>query len=69
MAIATDIRAATAQGTLPISWGIRHQIKVARALKWFTPVDAYRMAAGDFLEPTYREQILGFVRATMRSTG
>jgi MoxR-like ATPase len=65
MAIATDIRAATAQGTLPISWGIRHQIKVARALKWFTPVDAYRMAA----EPTYREQILGFVRATMRSTG
>jgi MoxR-like ATPase len=69
MAVARDIREASNNGGLPISWGIRHQIKVARALKWFSPVDAYRMAATDFLEPQYRELILGFVRATMRSNG
>jgi hypothetical protein len=51
MKIARDLREHSQTDTLPISWGIRPQIKVARALAWFEPLVAYRRAVGDYLEP------------------
>lgn len=62
MSIAKDIRAYCDSGTLQMSWGIRHQIKVARALRWFDPITAYRVAAADYLEPTAAQMVLDQVR-------
>ena len=58
MEIAKALRLLAADGTLPITWGIRQQIKVARALAWFPWVEAYRMAAADYIEPQARQLIL-----------
>ncbi len=56
MGVANDLRG---QGdALHTTWGVRHQIKAARALKWFTPPVAYRRAVGDSLEPSQLELIL-----------
>jgi MoxR-like ATPase len=63
MRIAADIRVQSQQDTLEITWGVRPQIKVARALRWFDPVTAYRMASADFLEPAQQEILLDQVRA------
>jgi MoxR-like ATPase len=68
MAIAKDVRAACADDTLPITWGIRPQIKVARALRWFDPITAYRRAVGDYLEPEAQQALLDFVRQHNEST-
>lgn len=65
MDIARDIRALADEGTVPMTWGVRPQIKVARALKWFSWTDAYRMAAADYLEPKQQEQILDAVRTRL----
>lgn len=61
-AIAKDVRAMVADDTLPITWGIRNQIKVARSLKWFDPITAYRIAT-DNLEPESQKLILDSVRS------
>ena len=65
MDIATDIRALTESddSTLPITWGIRPQLKVARACKWFDWLTVYRMASGDFLEPQAQQELLNVVRS------
>lgn len=63
MAIAKDIRALCDEGRLPMTWAIRPQIKVARALRWFSPPTAYRRAAADFLEPEAQQILLDQVRA------
>lgn len=63
MAIAADLRGLVENGSLPISWGIRPQIKVARACRWFELVQAYRMGAADYLEPQAQEEMLNVVRA------
>lgn len=63
MANATDIRNLAKDGTIPISWGIAQQIKVARASRWFDMVTAYRRAVTDMLEPETADQILDFVRS------
>ncbi len=63
MQIATEIRGMSEQGALPITWGIRQQIKVARATKFFTMTAAYKAAAGDFLEPEQAQIVLDIVRA------
>lgn len=63
MNVAELIRGLSKDGTLPITWAIRPQIKVARALRWFDPVTAYRRAVGDFLEPQQTEVLLDQVRA------
>jgi len=67
MGIATDIRALAKENELPISWGLRPQIKVARALRWFDPVTAYRRAIADYLEPQAQETLLNVVRAHVDS--
>lgn len=61
MAIAKDIRALCDDDTLPITWGVRPQLKVARASKWFDLKTCYRMASADFLEPDAQEQLLDVV--------
>lgn len=62
MGIATDIRDTIQQGGLTMTWAIRPQIKVARALRWFDWITAYRMAAADFLEPEQAEQVIDIVK-------
>ena len=62
MGIAEDIRDNIRLGSLTISWAIRPQIKVARALRWFDFLTAYRMAAADYLEPQQAEQVLDIVK-------
>jgi hypothetical protein len=63
MAIAEEIRGLCKEGTLPITWMIRPQIKVARASRWFDMVTAYRRAVGDYLEPEALDALLDVVRA------
>lgn len=65
MLIAADIRALTTHEnqTLALSWAIRPQLKVARALRWFDFLTAYKMAAADYLEPQAQETLLNVVRS------
>lgn len=63
MKIAEDVRALTDNGTLPVSWAIRPQLKVARALRWFDALTAYKMASADYLEPQQQQILLDVVRS------
>lgn len=61
---AEEIRGLIESGPLAsISWGLRPQIKVARALRYFSPVMAYRQAVANNLDPTTREILLDTVRS------
>jgi MoxR-like ATPase len=62
MDIAHQIRDLVAQGSLPISWNIREQIKVLQALKFFSLKRAYRLAITDALEPDTGQQITAIVQ-------
>lgn len=62
MKIAVDLRALADDQTLPITWGIRNQIKVARATRWFDLRQSYLLASADYLEPTVRDMILDTVK-------
>jgi len=61
MNIAADVRALCEDDTLPITWAVRPQLKVARASKWFDLKTCYRMAVADFLEPEAAQQVLDVV--------
>lgn len=63
MAVALDIRGLCDDGALTMSWMIRPQLKVARLMRWFDPLTAYRMASADYLEPAQQEILLDAVRA------
>jgi MoxR-like ATPase len=63
MGIAKDLRALATEGELQLTWGLRQQIKVARALRWFDPITAYRRAVADYLEPEAQSTMLDAVRA------
>ena len=63
MGIAKDLRGLSEEEGLSITWAIRQQIKVARALRWFSPPTAYRRAVGDALAPEQLEILLDQVRA------
>jgi MoxR-like ATPase len=63
MKAAEEIRGLINEGPLAqISWGLRPQIKVARALRYFSPVAAYRQAVANTLDPTTREILLMAVK-------
>lgn len=66
MKIAKELRSLSEDGTLSISWALRPQIKVARALRWFEPIVAYRRAVGDYLEPEAQQALLDVVRSHSR---
>ncbi len=68
MDVSKEIRALCSEGTLDITWAIRPQLKVARALRWFDPITAYRMASADYLEPVKQETLLDVVRAHISSS-
>lgn len=63
MKVATDLRALSDEGTIPISWGIRNQVKVARLRKYMRWVDAFRAGVVDSLEPVQGEAIMAAVRS------
>lgn len=63
MGIAADLRALVEDGNLPLSWGIRNQIKVVRASRWFDLAQAYKLAAADQLEPKVAEELLNVVKS------
>lgn len=63
MKVAKKIRTLCSRGELDITWAIREQIKVARALRWFSPVAAYRMAVADMLEPSQQKALLDQVES------
>ena len=68
MSIAKDIRALCADQTLMITWGIRPQLKVARALRWFDWFSAYKMAVADFMEPQQRDLLMDAVKTHVETT-
>lgn len=63
MKVAEEIRALCEEGAITASWGIRPQLKVARLLRWFEPLTAYRMALADFLSPDQQNTLLEVVRS------
>lgn len=63
MKIAPELRRLSDDGVIPVSWGVRSQIKAARARRWFSWYDAYSHAIADSLEPQARESILTVVRS------
>jgi MoxR-like ATPase len=62
MKIAKAIRDQCREGTLPISWGLRSQIQVARSSKWFDLLKSYRRAIADYMEPEARQVLLDQVK-------
>lgn len=62
MSIAQDIRGMSDDQTLPISWGIRPQIKVIRMTRWFTLEESYRLAVGNLIEPEQAQVIFDIVK-------
>ena len=65
MQIAVEIRALCDDDTIPATWGVRPQLKVARASKWFDLRTCYRMAIADFLEPEQMQAVLDCVEANV----
>lgn len=61
MEVASELRGMSNEGVLHTSWGVRHQIKLARSLRWFEPITAYKRAIGDALEPSQWEQVMSIV--------
>ena len=56
-------------GELPITWGVRNQIKVARATAWFPFERAYRLAVLDYLEPDTRAMVTEVVAQQVKKVG
>lgn len=67
MAIADTLRELCRNGTIPGTWGIRHQLKAVRAMKFFTPAEAYRLAAADYFPPGVQSLILDAVSTVMKA--
>lgn len=65
MKVSDLLRDLCADGTLSMTWAVRENIKVARALRWFSPLTAYSVAGADYLEPAQREAFLDQVRASI----
>ncbi|AXH68143.1 AAA-ATPase [Gordonia phage Teatealatte] len=66
MKIAESLRSMSEDQTLAVTWGIRPQIKVARATKWFEMPRAYQLAVADYLEPQQKATILDIVDQKMK---
>lgn len=63
MTVAKELRSQCDQGVLHHTWGVRHQIKAARALRYLNPIRAYRRAIADMLEPEQLENVLTEVKS------
>lgn len=58
MNVAADLRKMSDDGAIPVSWGIRNQIKVARLKRYMRWPDAFRAGVVDSLEPRVAEIVL-----------
>lgn len=63
MEVTLKLREASANGVLHTTWGVRHNIKTARALRYFSPVKAFRRAVADSLDPQQLDFVLTTVKA------
>lgn len=63
MVCADELRRLSHDGIIPITWGIRTQIKVVRSMRFFNPVQAFRIGAADALERGAQEAILDVVKS------
>lgn len=68
MRVSSSVRELCEADSITISWGVRSNIKVARAMRWFDPLTAYRMAIADMLEPGQQDQLLDQVKAQLSDT-
>jgi len=68
MSTAAELRNLSKEGAIPITWGVAPQIKVARATRWFSLIEAYKIAVTDYLEPDQGEIVLQAVRANAPSS-
>ena len=59
--VSEDIRGLVNDGVLPVSWGLRPNLKVLANLAWFDPVTAYKRSVLDALDPESREMVLKVV--------
>lgn len=66
MSVAKTLREMSDNQELNITWGIRNQIKVARALQAFDLAQAYRIGVLDYLEPETKEMVLNVVNENFR---
>lgn len=67
MQIAKDIRQSIDNGDLPIAWGIRTQVKVARLTRVFSIHKAYRRAIVDILPEEQGKIIMDSVQTVVES--
>lgn len=63
MKIAADLRPMCDDGTLPLTWGLANQIKVARLLRWFSPIEAYKVAVLNYLSPSTAQQVVQVINS------
>lgn len=63
MKIASELRALSASGDAPFSWGIRNQKKVVRVKRYASWTDSFRMGVTDSLEPEIADTILQVVKS------
>lgn len=61
MDVSDDIRAMVNDGSLPITWGVRSNLKAIRHLQYFSADVAYRRAVVDFLDPNIAQMVLKVV--------
>lgn len=67
MSVAGEIRGLIEAGPLAsITWGLRPQIKVARAMRYFGPIAAYKQAVANQMDPITREALLEAVRGNAK---
>lgn len=60
--VSSDLRAMSDKGEIPISWGIRSQIKAARLMKWFKVERAFLQAGLSSLEPSVRDVVMDLIK-------
>jgi hypothetical protein len=63
MKVRSDIKEFSKNGTLPFSWSIRQDVKVAGLLYWYSPAEAYRRAILDYIQPEAASAVLAAVRS------
>lgn len=62
MKISPELRTLCDDGVIPNSWSPRNNIKVTRAMRYFAPVEAFRIAIADAFEPKAQQAVLDVVR-------
>lgn len=65
MKIAERLREMSDNGELPVTWGVRNQIKVARATRWFGMSKSYNLGVLDYLEPDTKEMVANVVTSVV----